>query len=451
MGALNNANHWIRKIIRKWTKTYRDSGLHYREKESDDITKLGCRDNPCRLSSMKKLLKYIFIALLALGIGTTGAHALSTLLPQQGGTGIGTATSGDVGKVLTVSNNAPFTYTLSSPTGGGYWSRDAVNGRLYPSTLTDKVGLGSTLVGETFSERLLVLNTSGALANTIFATNDFVGGSTGTVFRVGFGSATGNSNAVFDTFTNGGNSLGNLVFNPLGGNIGAFGTDNVFQNNKAFFVGSGNQDTTTTTPFDSRNVGFGSGHIFNDSIDCFTSGTGNEFDGAVQSQIFGAYNILSGQGSFVAGFGNTVAGSSGVALGGSVYIYAENAVAIGSQSSVYGFNGTAISGGTANGAFSLAMLSNGIANGNYSIAIDGTATKDYEVSIKDKIYIDGDTSNVGINTNSAVSLFTIHAGDIEVEDLGGTAGTSGLILTSPNGTRYRIKVSDLGILSTVAI
>ena len=228
-------------------------------------------------------------------------------------------------------------------------------------------------------------------------------------------------------------------------------TDNVFQNNKAFFVGSGNQDTTTTTPFDSRNVGFGSGHIFNDSIDCFTSGTGNEFDGAVQSQIFGAYNILSGQGSFVAGFGNTVAGSSGVALGGAVYIYAENAVAIGSQSSVYGFNGTAISGGTANGAFSLAMLSNGIANGNYSIAIDGTATKDYEVSIKDKIYIDGDTSNVGINTNSAVSLFTIHAGDIEVEDLGGTAGTSGLILTSPNGTRYRIKVSDLGILSTVAI
>ena len=43
----------------------------------------------------------------------------SILFPQGGGTGIGSATAGDVGKVLTVSDDSPFTYTLSTASGGG--------------------------------------------------------------------------------------------------------------------------------------------------------------------------------------------------------------------------------------------------------------------------------------------------------------------------------------------
>ena len=49
--------------------------------------------------------------------------ALSILKPSQGGTGVGTATAGDVGKVLKVSNDNPFTYTLQTDnTGGGGWT-----------------------------------------------------------------------------------------------------------------------------------------------------------------------------------------------------------------------------------------------------------------------------------------------------------------------------------------
>ena len=44
--------------------------------------------------------------------------ALSVFTPSQGGTGIGTVTAGDIGKVLSVSNNAPFTYTLSAAGSG---------------------------------------------------------------------------------------------------------------------------------------------------------------------------------------------------------------------------------------------------------------------------------------------------------------------------------------------
>ena len=39
---------------------------------------------------------------------------LAVLTAPQGGTGIGSATVGDVGKVLTVSDDSPFTYTLQT-------------------------------------------------------------------------------------------------------------------------------------------------------------------------------------------------------------------------------------------------------------------------------------------------------------------------------------------------
>jgi hypothetical protein len=54
--------------------------------------------------------------------------------------------------------------------------------------------------------------------------------------------------------------------------------------------------------------------------------------------------------------------------------------------------------------------------------------------------------NVGIGTTSPASKLTVTGGDIEVTD-----SASGIILKSPDGTRYRVTVSDLGILSTASL
>lgn len=55
--------------------------------------------------------------------------------------------------------------------------------------------------------------------------------------------------------------------------------------------------------------------------------------------------------------------------------------------------------------------------------------------------------NVGIGTTNATSKLTVRGGDISV----GVSTAHGVILTSPNGTQYRLIVDDSGTLSTVAV
>jgi hypothetical protein len=57
------------------------------------------------------------------------------------------------------------------------------------------------------------------------------------------------------------------------------------------------------------------------------------------------------------------------------------------------------------------------------------------------------TSNVGIGTTNATSKLTIIGGDVSV----GLNTSHGVILTSPNGTAYRLIVDDSGNLSTTAV
>jgi hypothetical protein len=57
------------------------------------------------------------------------------------------------------------------------------------------------------------------------------------------------------------------------------------------------------------------------------------------------------------------------------------------------------------------------------------------------------TGNVGIGSTLPTAKFDVQDGDIRV----GVSNSNGLILTSPNGTRYRLIVDDAGIISTVLV
>jgi hypothetical protein len=63
-------------------------------------------------------------------------------------------------------------------------------------------------------------------------------------------------------------------------------------------------------------------------------------------------------------------------------------------------------------------------------------------------WINGDSSfNVGIGTTIPTSKLTVSGGDISV----GISTAHGVILTSANGTKYRLIVSNTGVLSTVVV
>jgi hypothetical protein len=80
----------------------------------------------------------------------------------------------------------------------------------------------------------------------------------------------------------------------------------------------------------------------------------------------------------------------------------------------------------------------GVINGSFSIRQGSTALP--------ALTIAATTNNVGIGTTSPASKLTVTGGDIEATD-----STKGIILKSPNGTRYRVTISDLGILSAASL
>ena len=62
------------------------------------------------------------------------------------------------------------------------------------------------------------------------------------------------------------------------------------------------------------------------------------------------------------------------------------------------------------------------------------------------LFVDGSTDRVGIGTDTPTALFHVD-GDAKV----GSSQSAGVILTSPNGTEYRLIVADNGTLSTSSV
>ena len=107
--------------------------------------------------NIKKFLILGITGLLLLGgayyLGSNKTILGATILfPQGGGTGIGTATAGDVGKVLKVTDDSPFTYELATDAtgaGGGTYpfTPITVGSRIYEATTSQMYFSGGFLTG----------------------------------------------------------------------------------------------------------------------------------------------------------------------------------------------------------------------------------------------------------------------------------------------------------------
>lgn len=95
-----------------------------------------------------------------------------------------------------------------------------------------------------------------------------------------------------------------------------------------------------------------------------------------------------------------------------------------------------------------------IATSDGIIAI-GTDFTEYELEIYEKninindsnLYLTGNLTSIGIGTTNPSAKIHVVNGDIQI----GINTSDGLVLVSPNGTRFRLIVSDSGILSTVQL
>lgn len=159
---------------------------------------------------------------------------------------------------------------------------------------------------------------------------------------------------------------------------------------------------------------------------------------------------VSGISSVALGNGAAVTGNTGVAIGYNVNVGNTNGVALGNSANVSGSGGVAVGGGTkvtsgngvAIGYLAEATNISGVAIGN-----SARATHSNSAVIGPRL----STSPFTATTSSAADRMTLGYQDVEVVGTGGAGVGTGLILKSPNGTKYRITVSNTGTLTAAAV
>ena len=241
------------------------------------------------------------------------------------------------------------------------------------------------------------LGESALNANTTGSTNSAVG------LAALFSNTTGSNNSAV-----GHEALRN---NTTGGSNSAVGREALRSNTVGSFDSAVGRDALRNNTTGSNNSAVGHQALLNNTTGGNNSAVGRE---ALLNNTTGSSNSAVGReaGRYIADgtTANTVTNNS-------VYLGADTKALASGQTNqiVIGYN-------------AIGLGSNTAVLGNDSIVT--TALK----------------GNVGIGTTSPASKLTVTGGDVEVTD-----SASGIILKSPDGTRYRVTVSDLGILSTASV
>jgi hypothetical protein len=237
-------------------------------------------------------------------------------------------------------------------------------------------------------------------------------------------------------------------------------------------IGKGGGDVATNTALGVSALNANTTGSANTAVGNFSllSNTTGNFNAAVGSDAL-RFNSTGGNNAAVGYFSlrNNTTGSNNSAVGGNAL---NNNTTGGSNSAV---GGNALSSNTsggsncafgfsagrfiAGGATANAITNNSVYLGNDTKALASGQTNQIVIGYdatgigsntavlgNDSIVTTALKGNVGIGTTSPASKLTVTGGDIEVTD-----SASGIILKSPDGTRYRVTVSDLGILSTASV
>ena len=194
---------------------------------------------------------------------------------------------------------------------------------------------------------------------------------------------------------------------------------------------------------------------------------GNTTASGDYSSAMGYNTTASGDYSSAMGGGNTASGNSSMAIGYSTTASGNSSMAMGNSTTASGDYSTAIGGNTtASGRLSTTIGSYTVAE-SYVEAVIGSsntiATSPNATSwvTTDRLFTVGNgldssnrsdamvilkNGNVGIGISEPKSKLQVKDGDIHVETIG-----SGIILSSPDGTCYRVTVANGGAFSSASI
>ena len=306
----------------------------------------------------------------------------------------------------------------------------------------------ATVTGTTFTNQLNVSGFSTFIGNVRFANSSGVSTyvhNIGPSYITGYDTSAGYQNDVYLNFSS-------VTSNYILRNVG-IGTTNP---TSALTVGAVGSATTTLTvngyatidgvTIKAKNPGYGDNIII----------SGNPAPG--QYTFTGGENVAIGWNSFI----QPGAAKQNVALGN--YALQD----IGDNSTLNDWTGNTGIGYQA-GQYCVTTLYNTligwrsgryITSGDQNVVLgsyDGNSggldirTSNNNVVISDgagniRLYANS-SGNIGIGTTNPTDKLTVRGGDISV----GIDTSQGLILTSANGTKYRLIVSDGGTLSTVAV
>lgn len=258
---------------------------------------------------------------------------------------------------------------------------------------------------------------------------------------------------------------GAMVFNSSGNDNIAIGKSTL-NNNTA-----GNQNIAIGTDALRSNTTTGSFAIGHEALYANTTGSANMALGnsALRANTTGVHNIVVGRSagrSTVSGSNNTLvgyrSGFTNISGFSNTYIGEDAGLsALGSENSAVGRKAlnqlSSGDGNTALGSNSGTLISGGASNTSATDSIFiGKDAKALSIGETNQIVIGSDAIGLGSNTaviGTTVTTKTrlygdidVAAGDVEVAD-----NTKGLILSSPDGTRYRVTVANGGTLTVTAV